>query len=874
MIPADFFFANPLAAYLFLSLPVLLIIFWWYWQNKQKRQNQIITQDSTVQGTFPSNLKELYLYGCFLLSIFFAIFAVMMPKGNGEYPPSLLKDQQLVEGRMPAHEIAFYLDVSSSMNSLDAQLKQSRLDDGRIIIDQIVQKLRGETASLSVFTSTSELIVPPTLDQFYFRLILRNTKIDQNDVTGTSIKMALENYKQKVEEDPYNKNRTLILISDGGDNQFDLSLNKEQDKQNFIHLVETLKPFNVRIFTIGVGSKEGVYIPNFLYEGQKVFTKLNDELLKVISEASGGSYFASNSFSTSDLSNQVTSLMRKNLQPIFSGSLGSLSDYIIYQEFFQYFLFFALLLLALYIFYPKLPKSKIIPIIILFIPSVIFSVEDFVVMGKADEREKAIQLIQQELLKPHSYYQTQVLLYDLGTLYLKNGNESKAIETFQKISNESTNHLLEYRLFFNLGYAYYQNGVRFSSPLNLKRAFNAMKKAQIALCQWQADIDLAKCESSENIIKATLKIKHELAQFFDKQYLYYENFNYIVIKLLYGLQRLLSFDSLLNNDYYNSFIGESVGEWEKLHEKFKKEFTIFSRQIQSDLADVYSETNKALNLFFTNLKEGQVNENAYLEASKGLKQIFTYLTKEQPYLFFEDIYPFFQAQMNASFYDPYWTRVFSNLIDVFPDQDKAKLISASLKSTQKLDEANDYINARLSLIRADYYLQKQLIVLNPNLSFFVRKIKKWILQLTFIQLYPELFIEEEKNLLDEISNFSQGILQLEQAEVAKRNCHFHPWNEVVPILEKGVGAVERSLQVSNKVEKVFWQDQAISSWNKALDSYESNYHLEGCQKDNVDSPQLSPEVQKAMQELQEMENQTIHSLPANLNKAKEGLRPW
>ena len=95
----------------------------------------------------------------------------------------------------------------------------------------------------------------------------------------------------KAFPDAKQKHHVIIILSDGED--FEGSVDQA---------IKTAKEANARIYTIGLGSKEGEPIPlKDTYgkisgykkdkHGQVVITKLNETLLKQIAEETGGIYF-------------------------------------------------------------------------------------------------------------------------------------------------------------------------------------------------------------------------------------------------------------------------------------------------------------------------------------------------------------------------------------------------------------------------------------------------------------------------------------------------------------------------------------------------------------------------------------------------------
>ena len=115
---------------------------------------------------------------------------------------------------LPAHSIILGIDLSASMNAND--IKPSRAKASRATIKSFLLNNLYDQISLVGFTTNPLLLSPSTTDHKLVALALDSMKSEYILTKGTSIKKLLE----KITEFP-DKEKILILFSDGGDEQID-----------------------------------------------------------------------------------------------------------------------------------------------------------------------------------------------------------------------------------------------------------------------------------------------------------------------------------------------------------------------------------------------------------------------------------------------------------------------------------------------------------------------------------------------------------------------------------------------------------------------------------------------------------------------------
>lgn len=192
---------------------------------------------------------------------------------------------KLVKLKRQGIDIVVAVDLSKSMLAQD--ITPSRLKKTKHEIKNFIEELDGDRIGLVGFTSRAFIQCPLTsdYDAALMFLDLMDTSLLPQD--GTSLAQAVKVSGTAFSEKD-KKHKLLIIISDGEDHESGIS-----------EAVAEVKEKGVVVYTIGIGSIEGVPIPlgNGFFkdsEGKTVITKLNElDLKKIASEGNGNYYYSS-----------------------------------------------------------------------------------------------------------------------------------------------------------------------------------------------------------------------------------------------------------------------------------------------------------------------------------------------------------------------------------------------------------------------------------------------------------------------------------------------------------------------------------------------------------------------------------------------------
>lgn len=146
-----------------------------------------------------------------------------------------------------SREILIAVDLSRSMLAPD--VKPTRLDRAKLLIQSLLERLAGERVGLLVFSGTAFLQSPLSSDYEILREFLPELQPNFLPAGGTNyealLTAALEAFSRDGGADRY-----LIILSDG-----------EAADDSWRPLAEQLKTRGIRVLALGIGTRDGAMIP-------------------------------------------------------------------------------------------------------------------------------------------------------------------------------------------------------------------------------------------------------------------------------------------------------------------------------------------------------------------------------------------------------------------------------------------------------------------------------------------------------------------------------------------------------------------------------------------------------------------------------------
>ena len=190
--------------------------------------------------------------------------------------------------RREGQDIVIALDLSASMVAED--MAPNRLQKAKYAIADLIARLDGDRVGLVAFAGEAFVQSPLTLDYGAATLFLNAMNPDTISVQGTNLGQAIETALDAFAETD-RRHRVLVVITDGEDHEGEVD-----------DAVERALEAGVRIYTIGIGSPEGVPIPEFdaagrpqgftrNADGSVVTSRLDETTLQTIATRTGGVYY-------------------------------------------------------------------------------------------------------------------------------------------------------------------------------------------------------------------------------------------------------------------------------------------------------------------------------------------------------------------------------------------------------------------------------------------------------------------------------------------------------------------------------------------------------------------------------------------------------
>ena len=273
-----------------------------------------------VNALMPSYASAKVWLRLSLYSVAFCFFVLALARPQ--------RGVKLQEHQITGAEVIIALDVSNSMLAQD--YSPNRLERAKLAIAQVSEKLQGDRVGLIVFAGDAYVQIPLTSDYISARMFLNSISTNSVPVQGTAIGSAIDLALRSFSEQS-DKSRAIIVITDG-----------ENHEDDPVAVAQAAADMGVRVFTIGIGSKEGTFIPlpagGYITDedGNNVMTRLDDATLQEIAAVGNGLYVQSSTreFGLNPIIEEIQNMEDEVMTSVV---------YEEYEELYMYFLGVALL---------------------------------------------------------------------------------------------------------------------------------------------------------------------------------------------------------------------------------------------------------------------------------------------------------------------------------------------------------------------------------------------------------------------------------------------------------------------------------------------------------------------------------------------------
>ena len=386
--------------------------------------------------------------GCILLAVLAIGTALARPQLGVEWS----------ERKARGLDIVFILDSSKSMLATD--LRPTRLDRAKLAIIDLVERLESDRIGLIAFAGQAFLQTPPTLDYSAFHESL--DAIDPSIMTsggsdlGNAINEATEAFPSE------NNVKVALLLTDG-----------EDLSGNAATAAATAREDGIQVYAIGIGTPEGEYlrirneqgIEEFVRDanGQPVLSKLDEDTLQAIAQATGGNYSRLSSDSIDQFYNSIIARLPREARK------SELQE--IRIERFQWALTAALLFLVFDILIrsrrsTKIHTSLIALLIFGFLPN-----DSQAQVALASEDTEAPQADAPQMTDAR-------ISYNSAYKALTEGDFTGAMQGYETALTQTGDLALQGKALYNLAHATYQQGRKSYESGDPQTALNQVKKAE------------------------------------------------------------------------------------------------------------------------------------------------------------------------------------------------------------------------------------------------------------------------------------------------------------------------------------------------------------------------------------------------------------
>lgn len=232
-------------------------------------------------------------------------------------------------------DIVLAIDSSGSMAAEDFVVKNkriNRLDIVKNVVEEFVRERKHDRLGLVTFARLAYTVSPLTTDHSWLLTNLERVELGLIQ-DGTAVGSAIVSSVSRLKNSDA-KSKVIILLTDGVNNA---------GKMSPIEAARVAEAFDIKIYTIGAGTKGRVPFPMRDLWGRKVYRneviKLDEKMLQEVADITNGQYFrATDTESLRNIYKEIDALEKIEIEEF---------GYREYKELFSFFLMTALLFLML-----------------------------------------------------------------------------------------------------------------------------------------------------------------------------------------------------------------------------------------------------------------------------------------------------------------------------------------------------------------------------------------------------------------------------------------------------------------------------------------------------------------------------------------------
>jgi Ca-activated chloride channel homolog len=270
-------FAHP--DYFYLLLLLIPAAIWYIYRHNRVQADiqvsEILSFRQIKQGPRVKLRHLPFILRMLVIGLLVAVLA--RPQSTNRW------ENETVEGI----DIMLTLDISGSM--LAGDFTPNRIEASKDVATEFVSGRINDRIGLVLFGGESFTQCPLTTDHVVLINLLHEVNVGVIEDQSTAIGLGLANAVKRL-KDSNAKSRVVILVTDGVNNAGSVDP---------LTAAEIAKTFDIRVYTIGVGTRGTAPYPvrdafgNIFYQQMKV--EIDENILKQISAMTNGEYFRATS---------------------------------------------------------------------------------------------------------------------------------------------------------------------------------------------------------------------------------------------------------------------------------------------------------------------------------------------------------------------------------------------------------------------------------------------------------------------------------------------------------------------------------------------------------------------------------------------------
>ena len=294
-------FGNLQALWFLLLIPLATVFYFWAFRKKRGALTGFGGSDLMGKLTSATSwVRQGAKATLMVTGLFFLVLALTQPKAGMK--------MELLHRR--GVDVMIALDTSMSMLAED--IRPNRIRRALFEIEAFIDHLEGDRVGLVLFAGRSFTLCPLTLDYGAAKLLLDGVDTNTIPVKGTAIADAIRTASRAFGSEE-RKYKVIVLITDGEDHAGDP-----------VAAAEEAADAGVRIFAVGVGTRDGELIPvreggrvDYMKDrqGNYVKTRLDEATLAKMASLTDGAYIRpqTGSVGLRQVHQQISEMEKKDL---------------------------------------------------------------------------------------------------------------------------------------------------------------------------------------------------------------------------------------------------------------------------------------------------------------------------------------------------------------------------------------------------------------------------------------------------------------------------------------------------------------------------------------------------------------------------------